>query len=246
MRYSRFGMVLAVLAVLMLEALPPALGTGAPRTHLDWASLMVREVRPENTSYQHKQGHVSWKGIDGATQYESHTDCSGFLNALFERAYGFDKQYYQRWLGKGRPYAITYHDAIASQHGFTRVDRVGDVRPGDIIAIQYPDGSENTGHIMLVAERPAPRPPSKPVITGTEQWEITIIDSSNSGHGKTDTRRKDDGTFSSGVGEGVFRLYTGRDGRIAGYTWSTLGASDFYDQDTRNLVIGRLDPRFKP
>src|SRR5262249_13894802 len=135
MRDSRFGMVLAALAVLMLPALPPALGTGVPRTHLDWANLMVREVRPENTSYQHKQGHVSWKGIDGATQYESHTDCSGFLNALFERAYGFDKQYYQRWLGKGRPYAITYHDAIASQHGFTRVDRVGDVRPGDIIAI---------------------------------------------------------------------------------------------------------------
>jgi len=242
----KLGLALSILAALLLLPFGAARGTSSPKTHLDWAILMVKELTPDHTSYQHKQGHVSWKGIDGATDYESHTDCSGFLNALFERAYGFDKAYFQRWLGKGRPYAITYHDAIASRRGFARVDRIAEVRPGDIIAIQYPDGSENTGHIMLVAERPAPRPSSKPLIAGTEQWEVTIIDSSSSGHGKTDTRRKDDGSFSSGVGEGVFRMYSGRDGRIAGYSWSTLGASDFYDQDTRNLVIGRLDPRFKP
>src|SRR5262249_216765 len=114
-------------------------------------------------------------------------------------------------------------------------------RPGDFIAIRYPAGSENTGHIMVVAETPQRRQASEPVIEGTEQWEVTVIDSSESGHGKMDTRRKEDGTFGSGVGEGIFRLYSDRKGKIVGYSWSTFKNSDYYDLATRHLVIGRLD-----
>jgi len=68
-----------------------------------------------------------------------------------------------------------------------------------------------------------------------------VNDSSESGHGRTDTRRKSDGTFGSGVGEGIFCLYTNASGEIVGYTWSTFANSDYYDQTMRNLVVGRLD-----
>ena len=33
--------------------------------------------------------------------YESHTDCSGLLNALLERADGLGKEDFKKWLGKG-------------------------------------------------------------------------------------------------------------------------------------------------
>jgi hypothetical protein len=213
----------------------------AQKTHLDWAKILVRELQPANTSYQHKHGYVNWKGNDGKGVYESHTDCSGFLTALLEQAYGFNKDYFMKWLNTGRPLATTYHDAILNQQGFRQIQYLVDVQPGDVIAIKYPPGSENTGHILLVAERPRQRKASQPEIEGTDQWEVTVIDSSQSGHGKTDTRRRDDGAFGAGVGQGICRLYANRKSQITGYTWSTLAKSEYYDQRERHLVIGRLN-----
>lgn len=210
-------------------------------SHLDLARILVREIRPENTSYQHKQGYIKWKGEDGADTYESHVDCSGLLNVLLERAYGVTSSDFEKWLGKHRPLASEYFDAIMQQQHFRAITAARNVRPGDIIAIRYPPGTnDNTGHIMIVNEVPSPRKPSKPEVEATEQWEVSVIDSSENSHGKTDTRRKADGTSGDGVGQGIFRLYTNNSGEIVGYTWSTFANSDYYDQNTRHLVIGRL------
>lgn len=217
-----------------------------PRTHLDWARTLVRELRPEDTSYQHKPAYVKWKGEGGARAYESHTDCSGFLTALLEHSYGFDQAHFERWLNTRRPLAIDYHEAILRQRGFKQIQRMTGVLPGDVIAIKYPPDAENSGHIMLVGETPRRIKSIRPEIEGTEQWEVEVIDSSRSGHGKTDTRRRDDGTFGSGVGEGVFRIYTNRDGTLAGYSWSTFANSDYYDLNQRHLLIGRLDLQSRP
>ena len=211
------------------------------RNHLDLARILVRELRPEDTSYQHKQGYIIWKGENGAESYQSHVDCSGLLNVLLERAYGITPNDFDKWLGKRRPLASEYFNAITQQHNFRAITSIGDVRAGDIIAIRYPPGTnDNTGHIMIVNDVPSRRKPSKPEVDGTDQWEVSVIDSSESGHGKTDTRRKPDGSFGDGVGQGVLRIYTGSGNQIVGYTWSTLGVSDYYDQNTRQLVIGRL------
>ena len=209
-------------------------------THLDLARILVRETRPENTSYQHKQGYIKWKGEDGADAYESHVDCSGLLNVLLERAYGVTAADFEKWLGKRRPLASEYFNAITQQQHFRAITAARNVRPGDIIAIRYPPGTnENTGHIMIVNDVPSPRKATKPEVDVTEQWEVSVIDSSENSHGKTDTRRKADGTSGDGVGQGIFRLYT-NNGEIVGYTWSTFANSDYYDQNTRHLVIGRL------
>jgi hypothetical protein len=211
----------------------------ADHTPLYWAELLARKVKPADTSYRHQDSVVTWRGVNGAEDYVSHTDCSGLINALLAQSYGLTREDFKRWLGKPRPFASTYHEAITAQNGFRRIERVGEIRPGDLIAIRYPDGSENTGHIMIVAETPLPREASKPVVKDTEQWEARVIDSSRSGHGKTDTRRLDDGTFRQGVGSGALRLYADRRGSIVGYSWSDFGASEFYSQDERNLVVGR-------
>src|SRR5689334_1205169 len=211
------------------------------QTHLELARILVRELRPEDTSYQHKQGYIKWEGENGAEGYQSHVDCSGLLNVLFERAYGITPNDFEKWLGKRRPLASEYFNAISQQQNFRVITAIGNVRPGDIIAIRYPPGTnDNTGHIMIVNEVPSRRKSSKPEIDGTEQWEVSVIDSSESGHGKTDTRRKPDGSFGDGVGQGVLRIYTDSGNQIVGYTWSTFAVSDYYDQNTRQLVIGRL------
>ena len=219
---------------------------GSRQTPLELAQTLVNGLAPENTSYQHKEGFIKWKGENGAAAYESRVDCSGLLNNLLERSYGLTSRDFEYWLGKRRPLAADYFDAIKQHSNFRQITSIRDIRAGDIIAIRYPPGTnENSGHIMIVAGMPTSRKATKPEIDGTEQWEVSVIDSSESGHGKTDTRHKPDGTFGDGVGQGILRLYTSRSGEIVGYTWSTLSVSDYYDKSTRELVIGRLAATLK-
>jgi len=237
---ARFTLVCGCVLSLLVVATFGVASQTNKATHLELARILVREIRPENTSYQHKQGYIKWKGEDGADTYESHVDCSGLLNVLLERAYGVTIGDFEKWLGKKRPLASEYFNAIMEQQHFRAITAARNVRPGDIIAIRYPPGTnDNTGHIMIVNDVPSPRKASKPEVEGTEQWEVSVIDSSENSHGRTDTRRKADGTSGDGVGQGIFRLYT-NNGEIVGYTWSTFANSDYYDQNTRHLVIGRL------
>ncbi|HWB00995.1 MAG TPA: hypothetical protein VG713_21030 [Pirellulales bacterium] len=210
---------------------------GAP-PHLAAAVDLVAHVAPQDTNYEHKRGSVVWG--DAGQKYECHTDCSGLLNHLIQHVYHQSDSEFRAWLGTGRPTAKTYHDAIAAGHGFLRIEQIAAILPGDIIAIKYEPGGTNTGHTMLVAEPPRVHQPSEPIVRGTTQWEVVVIDSSMSGHGKTDTRRKPDGKYRDGLGRGVLRLYGNDRGTIAGYSWSTLTGSDFYPQSQRHVEVGRL------
>jgi hypothetical protein len=209
--------------------------------HLYWAEKIVGGIKPKDMNYQHGTQIVRWKGIDGAKKYESHADCSGFLDALLKRAYGLSDQYLNQWMGaKKRPLAHHYFDAIKLKKKFNPVVRIQDVRPGDFIAIRYLPGDpenkdNNTGHVMLVAQKPRQKKATAPVVPQTHQWEVTVIDQSRSGHGPKDTRGK-----HAGVGRGVFRLYADKAGKIQGYSWSTSAKSKYRSQKQRPLVIGRL------
>ena len=99
---------------------------------------MARHVRPEDTSYSHKNSAVTWKGIDGAGAFACHTDCSGFINALLRRAYGFTDNSFRVWLATRRPLAKAYYEAVVAHNRFVRIPRVTDVEPGDVIAVRYP------------------------------------------------------------------------------------------------------------
>jgi hypothetical protein len=212
---------------------------------LGWAELLVQNLTSSDTDYQHTNGVVTWAGEHGATKYESRTDCSGFISALLTQTYGLSREEFGKWLGKTRPLAVSFYEAIALQRGFTRVDTILEMKPGDIIAIKYPNPApgDNTGHLMLVAGVARQRTATKPIVSNTEQWELEIIDSSSSGHGKQDTRHQSDGTFSEGVGKGSLRLYT-TSGKVTGYSWSLEGESEYYPLASRPLIIGKLDSKF--
>src|SRR5439155_536981 len=118
--------------------------------HLEWARLLVDEVKPKHNEYAQKVDVVRWKGQQGARFTESRTDCSGLLNALLWQGHGVTKKGLKDWLGVERPQAKHYHEAIVAKNGFAPIPRMQDVRPGDILAIRYPPGRPNTGHIMIV------------------------------------------------------------------------------------------------
>lgn len=232
------GLLLAI-AVCVRADTPPMLKA---------AEELVQQVAPERTSYKHKEPEVRWS-TDPANPAYCHTDCSGLVIALLERCYPqqFGEGAFKRWLDSRRPTARRFYDAIAEGRGFARIGKITDVQVGDLVAIKYQPGGENTGHMMLISGEPKRRATNvDPLIDGTEQWIVPIIDETGSGHGVADTRRNPDGTFRSGLGRGEFRLYTLPDGTIAGYTWSPSAKSKYYGDGERALAIGRFDPAFRP
>lgn len=214
--------------------------------HLQAADDLVSSIRPTDTNYQHKDSVVHFPGDPGSDHAECRTDCSGLVDAVLKRAYHLSSAQLADWLDSKRPLATHYHAAILAEHGFTQIKSLQDVRPGDILAVKYPPGTkgDNTGHVMIVSGTPKERKASVPVVENTVQWEVPVIDESESGHGTTDTRHRPDHTSADGVGRGVLRIYTDRKGHVAGYAWSVQKVSKFEEQSVRNMVIGRIDPSF--
>jgi len=213
-------------------------------THLHEAESLVRRLNLKNTDYRHGEPEVIWDGASAA----SHADCSGFIDALLIRSYGYNKEDFKSWFGKSRPTAANYHDAIVTQKGFSRIERPQDVREGDFLAVKYLVLKENTGHVMLAAGAAKRMDAQQPVIAGTIQWELKVIDSSESGHGITDTRhhKGENNKDHTGLGAGVLRIYSHDNGQIAGWSWSTLKVSEFKQPKDEHLVIGRLLSNHKP
>jgi hypothetical protein len=238
--------VLFVLAVVVAIAGVCAAATclaAEPPKHLTAAIDLLARLDLDNTSYRHGDPQVTWDGI-----CQLHTDCSGFLDALLMHSYGYSRDDFKQWFDSHQPSARRYHDAIAGQRGFREIRHLAEVRPGDILAVKYLNHRESTGHVMLVADQPRRIAPMPPVVTDTEQWEVSVIDSSHSGHGPTDTRhhRGPNGKDHDGLGRGVFRIYAGPKGQVVGFSWSTARVSKFVAPDDEHLVIGRLIPGFKP
>jgi hypothetical protein len=211
--------------------------------HVATALDLVAHLDLANTDYAHGQGSVTWTGT-----VASHTDCSGFIDHLLMHDDGLTPDDFKRWFGSKRPTAARYHDAIVEGRGFTPLATVGALRPGDLIAIKYLTRHDNTGHIMLVVEAPGRMNPVPPYVDGTTQWSVAVVDSSESGHGTTDTRhqRGEGGHDHDGLGRGVFRLYTDAGGSVTGFAWSTSKASRFVAPEDEHLVLGRLTPGFRP
>jgi hypothetical protein len=231
-----------LLATLAAFAAGPAIAAPAD-AHVATALKLVDQLDLANTDYAHGQGSVTWTGT-----VASHTDCSGFIDHLLMHDDGLTQDDFRRWFGSKRPTAERYHDAIVEGRGFASLGSVAELRPGDLIAIKYLTRHDNTGHIMLVVEPAQRMNPAPPYVDGTTQWSVAVVDSSESGHGTTDTRHKkgDGGRDHDGLGRGVFRLYTDAHGRVTGFAWSTSKASRFVAPEDEHLVLGRFTPGFRP
>lgn len=211
--------------------------------HLRQAAQLVESLRGvKDNHYGGGKRHIDWD----SEHCSARTVCSSFTTLLLQHSYGWSDADIKSWLDETNPEANTYHDAIASKNRFLRVVHVSAIRPGDFLAVKYTDhhvssnGVEDTGHVMLVAENPQAMAAQKPIVAGTQQYVVTVIDSSATGHGPKDTRHKSDGSFTGGIGRGEMRLYSNEDGKLVGYTWSVTPKSAYFTSPNREMVAGRL------
>jgi hypothetical protein len=214
----------------------------ASQTPYYWANSLVTNILPQDNSYQLGMDLVQWTGQHGATAYRCSTVCSGLLTQVLIQTYNYTSAYFRTWTGSSDPNSARYYNEVITHDHFTQINTVNQVAQGDFIFLKYPTGSGSSGHTMIVAAAPTVRTASTPVVSGTTQYEVSVIDCSESGHGSTDTRYISNGVWHTGVGKGIFRLYVNPSGSIVGYCWSTYSNSTYYTQSVRQLAVGRLIP----
>ena len=231
-----------------LVVVTPGNGNGE-KDWVTWPESLARNVHDVNNTYANSEQALSWP-MNGIGIYSSRADCSGYVTRSLMKAFDFTAEDMAAWMGSKGPSSARYHDNILFQNNFQRIQRAADVRRGDILASKYLDKtSGGTGHTMIAAGTPVLRSvPSKPVIDGTVQYELLIIDSTKSPHSTGDTRKGTgaDGGDQDGAGLWTMRLYADAvSGQIVGYTWSLSSGSVYYTatspaDDRRSLVVGRM------
>lgn len=217
-------------------------------THANYAEKLITFVQAANNVYDSNPTIVTWAGVNGATIYQNRSTCSPFVTRTIKTAYSISDTTYKNWFGSSSPSSSEYHDAILAQNHFLRVSTPEGIQRGDLISVKYLPcaNKDSTGHMMIAMSSAVKRSvDTAPIIAGTEQYEITIADSSSSSHqasdanGKTYTDTRGEG---SGAGMGTLRLYKDKQtGQIAGYTWTVSSSSVFYATDScRVIAVGRL------
>ena len=205
---------------------------GAPLN--EEAEKLVQTVPLERTDYRHGREEVEW-----ADPAHCYTDCSGFLDALLMHTYQLRREDLRAWLGAARPNAAAYFQAVAEKRHFQAVSTMVAIRPGDVLVVKYLHRTDNSGHVMIADGEATPLPSLEG--SNRREWQLPIIDCSESGHGPQDTRhhRGESGKDHPGLGRGVLRIFSDADGHPTGFSWSTLKSSALKGSDTEPLLIGR-------
>lgn len=221
-------------SLLLITTATPALG--APAHVKDAETLLSDLTVSRQNVYGSNPSYIKWNG----TASQARTVCGTFITNLLLHSYNLTTKTFTQWMGSTSPYPDTYHAAIVAQNHFTQIKNLQQVQPGDLIAIKYTDGNV-TGHTMLVDGAPRPQSAMKPVVSGTTQYALTVIDSSSSNHGATDTRVKSPSTTGNGIGRGDIRIYVDASLKPVGYSWSNESGSPYYAMTQRPMAIGRID-----
>ena len=177
----------------------------------------------------------------------------------------YTPKYFGQWMGERRPLAQHYYNAIKSNSGFKRINRIQDLLPGDLIILLAGQDTKpvqlegEDGHLMLVASTPEKIKPILPLESKgkkgdelNEQWAVWVIDQAKWGHGAKDLRNKSGeiGRSYEGLGKGKFRIYSDKGGQILGFTWSVSANSAYrvqgleHDPKAYQIIMGRLNPEF--
>jgi hypothetical protein len=235
-------------ASVLLMASINALAQDAPPVpkYLELARELVATVKPENNKYMFNGPEgVRWKGDLFTNENSVNAACSSFVQAVFERAN--DPTIYKvRSFVTGRSKytrAPDWYAASINGSGLKKVETLNEVKPGDLFIFVCNDSCTTSqgnaqGHITIVDMKPQKADPKNPIVEGTEQWELTIIDSADAAHDRNDTRFVPKGEKKiTGVGRGTYRIYTDAAGVPVGYT---NGFGTKYNAiATRPIVISR-------
>jgi N-formylglutamate amidohydrolase len=212
----------------------------APR-HLVLARDLVENVLPDENRYVLGGSTIHFPGDAPGVRHAVKADCSGFMLALFARA-GYATRSQMVFMDDGshrkRPRAEDFLASIERERGFRRLRVVDDIRPGDLLAHAMLDSSDKqatgtTGHVFLLASEPRPINARAPVVNGTRQYAVTVIDSNDELVGDDDSRRRGSDGEHHGLGTGTIRLYADANGRLVGWGRTFANGRRFFSYDPR-------------
>jgi hypothetical protein len=224
--------------------------------HLAIARELVANIQPKDNRYSLGEQFISFPGDLFSNKYAMRADCSGFLIALFDRAkYKTQSQMLiLDWSPNRRKHkAEDFVYSIENEKGFKRINKVEDIKPGDVLAHAMLNREDKmnagtTGHVFLINSSPQPIAARKPIVESTRQFEISIIDSNEEYLGEDDSRLVDPENKIKGLGKGTIRIYADSNGELVGWARTFAKSNRFFsyspnfpsDTKIRKAAIGRV------
>ncbi len=191
-----------------------ALMTNAVKGSTPGATTLIREAARElralkSTRYTHA---ASVDESSGRFDF----DCSSFLAYALKQSLprAIDEILAAHPAPKTRDFVQNFMNLADPDPEFIRVQLGIDLQPGDIVAWLLPPGSQDTGHIVIVAGTPT-RSADR-----ADELLVPIVDATSRLHGAADTRGP-----AGGLGVGTIGLLIDEEGRLIGHRW-TGGCGD--------------------
>ncbi|GAA3888482.1 hypothetical protein GCM10022243_61710 [Saccharothrix violaceirubra] len=223
---------------------------------VDYLSLPV--CPPGNNVYKEpdQPNVVVWGSPDDAATWINRSQCASFQTAVLKRAHRWaTSAFFTAHFGMASPFARDYRAVFAEDDvpRFRRVHRVADLRPGDLIAIDYRNEQDtNTGHIVMVRRTRGVyvAPVASLNFPGEVQYAVEIVDCTSEPHGQVGVgnyaaypdsrlvgRRR-----GEGAGYGHMMFYADeRTGMFTRYRWSVNTASaGAHPMDRRPIAAARV------
>jgi hypothetical protein len=155
---------------------------------------------------------------------QAQTSAASFFTLLCKLTYGLSDVNLQSWLGTptgaGFTAAQIASSIIRSNGSLVRIGSVVDILPGDILTVVYASAGaardNSTGHVMIVVNATRRPVDTAPIVAGTAQYDVWVVDSVGTPHGSADLR-------TAGIGAARVRLYANT---TSTYSYAT-GLSSF-------------------
>ncbi|MCW3843863.1 LamG domain-containing protein [Micromonospora yasonensis] len=224
-------------------------------TAAEVALVSGRTARDNNVYLVGAPSVVTWGEPGDLGSWVSKARCSSFLTWVLKRSCPWaTNDYFRTWFADTVPEAADYQQAFAAGSGgprFQRISRVADLRPGDLIAVNY-NGSDpaNTGHIVMVRSVKGTYTGGMN-FAGETQYAVEVIDCTADPHGVyatgnydlyPDTRMVDDVTNFQGAGIGHMMFYAAdTTGEFSRYRWSVnSGSANTHPVSSRPIAAARI------
>lgn len=126
-------------------------------------------------------------------------------------------------------------EARGGKQGWHKVEKASHLAPGDVVAWKnaaYVPGQGQTGHVMLVADKP------RPVHEGglLKGFDVPVVDSTSHGHGLGDLRNAE----RNGLGRGTIFIPTDAAGLPTGFQWESSLTPNPTPTRPNTISFGRL------
>lgn len=222
------------------------------------AVVSGRTARENNVYLKGAAATLTW-GLPGdLASWVARARCASFVTGVLKHTYDWaSDDYFLRYFQERGPEAADYCSAFLNGTAgprFARIRKVTDLRPGDIVAVDYKGSDpDNTGHIVMVRELKGTFSGTAD-FTGETQYAVEIIDCTSDPHGVyaltnypkyPDTRMVSNVTGENlqGVGIGHMMFYASdTTGEFSRYRWSVNSAKTggTYDVTARPIAAARI------